>query len=161
MKHLANKLTASVALSLFISGCASAPHGHGESGSEAKRVQAEPLLVEPPENCAKERERGELDHLRPAPRQQHPDDPHQQTVNLHGLYARASTEKIKSIVRRHSELLWDSYGIHDLSLRSAGRIEVGDPAGQRLFDEMIEAKQELMRRWKAGDSSAGLVEFTQ
>jgi hypothetical protein len=169
------KLICWLGLACLVSGCSTAPIGNSiaatklgsvDCGFHADKPNIVDLatkpapLMEPPENCARERLRSNEDHWHPDAPQKHGDEQeHQAGHNLRGLYAGRTTEEVKSIVRRRSELLWDNYGIRDLSMSAASQIEVGDPAGQRLLDEMVEAKQELLLRWIAGDESARLPEF--
>jgi len=170
------KLVVWLALGVLIGGgCSTTPQGTAKAGSKPGSAHGvlpvanrggspskRSTIVEPPENCARERVRGREDHWRPEVSQQHGDE--QQHASRHifrGIYATFTTEDVKSIVRRRSELLWDNYGVRDLSLGAALQIEAGDVAEERLLDEMLEAKQELLNRWKAGEASAGLPEFAK
>lgn len=118
--------------------------------------------MEPPEDGDNERPRGEELRRHPETQQRHENDPNYHPLkDLRGIYAGNTTAELKNIVYRHGERLWKVYGLRDLTLRTPTQAEVGDVTGQLLFDELMEAKHELWGRWRTGDESARLPEFSR
>jgi hypothetical protein len=119
------------------------------------------LMAHPPEDGDSERPRGEEIRQHPEAEQRHAGDPnYHPPEDYHGVYAGCPTGELKAIAIRHGELLWKRYGVRDLTMRVSTHAELADPVGQELFDELMEAKHELWRRWQAGDASSKLPEFT-
>jgi hypothetical protein len=164
-----------LALVLIVGGCSASPQKAAvpeasfapvgtagrEDGSEKPSAGSVAAAPKPPaEDDDQERVRGDQDRRRPIARQNHDSDPnYHPPENLRGRYAGWDTAELKSAVARHCEILDKKYGYRNFTMRASTETEVGDPRGQQIFDELMELKQELCRRWKAGDKDARLVEF--
>ena len=119
-----------------------------------------PPVVEPPEDGDNERPRGEEIRRHASTVQQHENDPnYHPPKDLRGLYAGYTTAELEKTYFLRCERLWKIYGLRDFAMRTPSHTEVGDVTGQQLFDELMEVKQELWRRWKTGDLSAKLPDF--
>jgi hypothetical protein len=151
-------------------GCSTAPRQANQSGpSTVSNASASPqtislglaenpaLLPNQPEDGDNERPRGEEVRRHAEAAQQHDRDPNYHPPrDFTGFYASCPTTQLKAIALRHGELLWKKYAVRDLSMRASTHHELADPVGQELFEELMEAKRELWRRWKAGDVYAKL-----
>jgi hypothetical protein len=125
------------------------------------------LAVAPPkavdvEDDDKVRPRGEELRAHPEVQQQHDDlENYHPPPDLRGIYRNQGTAELKSFIARHYELLTKNYGVRDFRMRVPTHHEIGNVLGQRLYEELMEAKVELFRRWKGGEEPAKLPEFGQ
>jgi hypothetical protein len=160
-------------LVLMLAGCATAQPREVKQGPSSQGIGSEFAGTEnvasasspkahQPDDDDQDRLRGQEIRRHVEARQAHEgDENYHPPADLSGLYAGSTTPDLKTVLARHHEILLKRYGIRDFAMRTPVQTEVGDVAGQRLFDELMEVERELWSRWKAGDESAKLPEYAQ